>query len=128
MQSYYMLIPITMQPEDWTHKERENLSIIKATEIQEFLMGRISEIGTLDNAIVKDEDENDVSVKTGIIIKCNSLQKRIVNGFAIVEVDCELMKIYGDDLMESCVDNNVDLFTHAEIRQYIKDNEVSEII
>ena len=123
MDSYYMLIPVTTKKDNWKHKEKIKLSIDKAKEIQEFLMGRITEIGTKKNVETTDEDGNAITVKSGKILKCNSLQKRIINNFAIVEIDCELMLEYGDELKESCIDNECILLTHIEMLQYLKDNQ-----
>lgn len=125
--SYYMLMPITIKKEDWKHKEKVKLSIEKAKEIQEFLMGRLTKIFTKkdkeDKEVYDSELGSNVLVKDGKRLLCNSLNKRIIGSYAIIEIDFELMAEYEVELRESCIDNNVDLLTHAEILQYIADEE-----
>lgn len=106
MDSHYMLIPVLTEKENWKHKKEVKLSIEKGKEIQEFLMGRNKKIYISNKEI-----------------KCNSLNKRIINNFAIVEIDMELMAEFKDEITRNAQDNSCQLLTRAEMLDYIKEHE-----
>lgn len=110
-ESHYMLIPVTTKKEDWKHKEKTKLSIKKAIELQDFFMGRISNV-----------EINGKSLKTNSSID----KKTILNDFLIVEIDRNIASVYTIEMQETAIDNNVQLLSHTEMLQYIKDD--SEVL
>ena len=103
MSSYYMLVPTSAKKEDWKHKEKDSI------DIQEFSMGR----------------KGSMNIK-GKHIKTTSTNKRVINGFSIVEIDTVIMENYFDEMKQSALDNGCQLLSNSEMRAYCIEHEPGE--
>ena len=124
MDSYYMLVPITTKQEDWIHQSTDKLSIEKAKEIQEFLMGRQTELYTKESTFEVDEVTGEtIEIKHGDLLQCNFTHERIVNNCIIINIDSKLMELYYDEMVANASINNCTLYTHGEMLEYLKQFE-----
>jgi len=118
MDSYYILIPENEIDKEWRVEGSQQLTKEELEIVVKFIMGQDKTYP------VKEEGQH-----SAIVIKGNSFVKRLFNGYYICEVDLNLMTNYNSSIFELVALNPDFLFfTHAEMLQYLIDNQPEEIL